>query len=293
MKKSSRKGFSMMGGLISFLMVSLALAATIPIMTKMSEMQTNVDRNALECIKNQAADITISDVNGDSTAPVQQGACYKAIKAAQFNTGNAIKSLRWKAGHGTPEDKIATKKILRTACDLGGDLACDYFIFSCMKEGDTSCSDPASFLDLRYYISLRPNTVNQGSLFVKERMEKVLPHMSENLINEMRAACAATSNSIACELDEPWLYIKGCSLGYEEACEEAHDNNYNKSCSQIKANWRKAPSDTYKLTYNGAASPETAYCNMYNTASAAITGCNAVASGGDNCTAASGENYDC
>jgi len=104
----------------------------------------------------------------------------------------------------------------------------------------------------------------------------MLPHMNERLLAEVQND--ATGTNLAGSIDGAWIYISGCNLGYESACQEAYDQGYNHSCTDVKANWDDAPTGIYRLTSTGDPSsntPQSATCNMTSYATAAITGCNA------------------
>jgi len=283
--------------LISMTVIAILMAVSAPMLTQFSTAKTGVDRNVSMCINNN----TVSNGDGTDWYTASTGntsipiiePCRAAVSDVQYNRGKAYNTAAWFAGiHGTADQQSMAKKILRAACDQGGEKACDYFINHCWKDGNTSapyCDDTSDFSDITYYLHQNPDlNTNYGATYIYNQLESLLPKLIPNLIQEVLYSCdndqAPDNNqnigsNIACELTKPWLYIKSCSLGYLDACTIAHDNNYNKSCTQIKTNWSTAPTGDYNLTYkyDGTASslvPVT--CKMYNIASAAVSGCNAI-----------------
>ena len=286
---SSRRGFSMMGGMISLLLVGISLAATIPVMTKMSQLRTGTDKNTITCIESNSSSGWYTEATGETATPASGTVCYAAVLDARHNRGRAVETATWYADKGNASQKILAKKILRASCDLGGEKSCDYFINTCWKNGNTVapyCDDTTSFLDITYYLHKNAETnENLGATYIADQVESLLPKWMPGLVNEVVHACGNAqqpdngqnlNDNFSCDLSGPWLYIEGCNRGSTAACEEAYDNNYNKSCSQIKAAWTAAPTDNYKLTFKGADDTVTVSCNMYSAASAAITGCNAM-----------------
>jgi len=275
-----KKGFTLMEMLISMVVISILMAASVPLITQFSSSKTGVDKNTVDCIKsNISTGWYDTDGAGATTTPTSNSSCYAAVVDAQFNRGRALSTDFWYTEHGTTDQKSMAKKILRAACDLGGDKACDYFVNKCMTDGSAStpyCNDTSAYTDITYYMNLDKATYhNSGANYLLRMLEETLPKMNPNLLNEVFADCAADSSSIACDLAKNSIYIQGCNRGNAQACQYAYDNNLNKSCYQIKQAWEDASTGTYKLTYNGVENPVSVACNMYSVASAAITGCNA------------------
>ncbi len=286
MKKN--KAFSMVDAMLAFLIISVAIAASMPVITKMSQVKTKLDKHVINCI-NRGSFSFYDDTTGETSVPSAGTACYAAYKSAKFARGEAFKSIMWKAGSGSEEEQLAAKKILRAACDGGGSSACDYFVNRCLTEGQTSGNfcDEDGYMDLTYYLKHLSTSEEWSHNYIKEKVKKILPTLAETVLGDLKKACAEKPSSIACELDKPWIYIKGCNLGNADACIEAFNNNYNKSCTQVYNSWPEAISDVYKLTFKGAANPVNIHCVFISGVSAAVTGCNAITDGADNCTGSS------
>lgn len=277
----------MVEAMVSLLLMSVVIAAAIPVMTKMSQNKTEQDQDVLACIKNSSLAF-YDDVTGATTMPSETDICYKPITNVKFETGNALSSLKWKADKGSSQEKTAAKKLLRTACDDGGQRACEYFVNKCITEGQTAdpFCDETDFLDIAYYLEKSNSSVDKGVLEVRNLTENNLPSLSDALLGQVNASCTAVADSLACDLYKPWIYIKACNYGSTVGCTVGFDNNYNKSCHQIRTIWLEAPTGTYNLTFKGAATPTQGTCNMTSFPTAAITGCNIISSDPDNCTTA-------
>ncbi len=286
---SKFKAFSLAEALITIMIIGMISAATLPMMTQISQNKTNVDRNVLTCVKNNTSSGWYNGSTGDTSLPSTGTECYAAVVDAQFDRGKAVDTAKWYADHAnTTAEKNMAKTILRAACDQGGEKACDYFIEQCWKSGSGTapyCDNTSNFLDLTYYLHQHNVTsTNIGAAYIADELGGIVVKMIPNIINEVTYACESNQTpdynqnlleNYACIIASPELYIRACNAGNANACTKAYDENWNRSCSQVKGNWDDAPTGNYELTYNGPASPVTVYCNMISIATAAITGCNA------------------
>lgn len=307
------QAFTLVEMLISMLVISTIVLSSAIMITQMSSKKSDLDKNISSCIAGNTASWVdtftgttmywYTDATGATTTPNTGTSCYAAVLDAQYNRGKSIESTVFMADNGTSAQKIMAKKILRAACDLGGQKACDYFINKCTATGSGSapyCDDTANFLDLTYYMHLSQDTYssNSGAAYIYNQLSALLQKMPTNLVNEVFYAKSNNqtpdygqnlSTNVAYLLAKPKVYIQACNNGFSAACTAAHDANYNKSCYQVKTNWTDAPTGTYMLTYNGAATPVATSCTMTSTASSAISGCTTIASINDsyNCSTAS------
>ena len=310
------KGFTLMEMMISMVVIAILMGASVPMITQFSSAKTGVDKNVAKCIVNNSVsngDTTnwYTDATGNTSEPTTEP-CKAAVTDARYNRGRAVNTALWYAGvHGTAAQKLMAKKILRAACDLGGDKACDYFINTCWTDGSTTgtrCDDTEDFTDITYYVHQhKSSNLNLGATYIYNQLETLIPKMIPNLLAEVIYSCSNNQapddnqnlgNNLACELSEPWVYIKGCNNGYDDACETAYDNDYNKSCYQVKTAWEEAPTGTYKLTYNADGDTEDVECTMYSLPSAAISGCNGITTNlfgnapNDDCSVGYTKNYN-
>jgi len=283
-----KKGFSLAEALVTFMLVGTISAATLPLMTQISEKKSNLDKNVMKCVANNSLSGWYDDITGDTTLTSASSVCYASILDVQYDRGSSLTTAKWFADHGTGEQQVQANAILRSACDLGGEKACDYFIEHCWKSGSASapyCDNTSNFLDLTYYLHMHRDTnTNVGAQYIADRLEGILPKMIPNLINEVVYACTANQSpnnnqnlteNIACELSAPDLYIRACNAGNVDACTVAYNAEWNRSCTQVKLSWDNASTGNYMLTYNGSDSPVSVYCNMSSIVTAAITGCEA------------------
>ena len=299
-KQSALFAFSLAEALISLLIISVVVIATMPIITQMSQLKTGIDKHAMNCIINDASEIGYDTDTGDTTMPSAGTACYVTVTGAQYGTENVLDTIKWRANHGeSTAEQTAAKIILRTVCDQGGESACDYFINKCLTDGSETepyCDVPSSHLDITYYLKKPDSTTNYGARYIIDKLEKkFLPYMAENLMNEVFNNCIVESSSISCTLD-PEIYIKACNSGYNQSCIVGYNKNYNQSCTEIKTAWQDAPTGNYKLTYPGdpaeSNTPVEVSCTTVNLASAAITGCSADPYVSGDCTAGFENEYN-
>lgn len=281
--------FTLMEMMISMLIISIMLIATVPLLTQFSTLKTGIDKNVAKCITENNSSGWYTDSTGDTSTPASGTVCNAAVLDTQYNRGRAFNTSAWYAVNGTSNQQIMAKKILRDACDLGGEKACDFFINICWKGANGSapyCDDTAGFNDVTYYLHQNKDTnTNFGAIYIYNQLLSILPKIPVNLVNEVFYAASNNqtpdnnqniNNNLAWLLAQPWIYIKACNFGNINACKTSFNNNYNKSCSQIKTVWNEAPTGNYSITYNGTTGDsETVNCNMSSLASAAITGCNA------------------
>jgi len=273
--------------LISMTVISILMAASVPMLTQFSTMKTGVDKNVMKCITNNDSSAWYTTSTGNTTVP-STDPCKAAVSDVQYERGKAYNTAAWFAGiHGTAAQQSMARKILRAACDQGGRRACDYFINTCWKDGSTTgtrCDDTADFTDITYYVHQNATTnTNTGATYIYNQLETLLPKMIPNLVAEVTYACGNNQgpddnqnlgSNLACELSKPWIYIKACNNGNTAACAFAYTSDYNRSCAGVKTVWSEAPTGPYKITYDSSGNADDVDCNMSSYASAAITGCN-------------------
>jgi len=270
------EGFSLVEIIITLLITGILVVVSLPVMTKLSLTKAGVDKNSLECVAKGATDITV-DGSGNVTVP-STGACHEAVTNCEFNIGKACDTTIWNAEHGvtTPIDKkTAAKKILRAVCDQGGKTACDWFIKQCSQSTNSSCDD-TGYYDITYYLTLPDNNdTNFGMMYIADEASKLYDRGITRIINEVNNDCSNSSGSNACSAAAPMRVITDCNNNNSKACTVAYNNNYNRSCYQVKAVWAAAPTQNYNIKPNGSTNVASIYCNMTNLASAAVSGCNA------------------
>lgn len=310
---SRHKGFTLSEIMISMVVLCILLAVSAPLITKFSILKIGINQNVMKCIvNNSSTDWYNTDGFGATTLPATDP-CKTAVIDVQQNRNNALVTSISTADNGTADQKTMAKRILRAACDKGGAGACDYFINTCLINGHGAipyCDDTSDYTDITYYLQLNRITyTNNGASYISNQVTTLLPKMPVNSANEtvllqevINDVTSGTNpnNNIATNLHKPYVYIQACNNGFQSACEYAYNNNYNKSCYQVKTNWQQASTQDYKLTYNsaGAIHTESVNCNMINIPSAVVTGCNNISSNlltnapNDDCTVGYNNNYN-
>ena len=77
--------FSLAEIMISLLIISIILAATMPILVQSTWTKNGIDKYAMSCILSNATDIGY-DVSGDTTMPSSTSSnCYQAISGCEYN----------------------------------------------------------------------------------------------------------------------------------------------------------------------------------------------------------------
>lgn len=303
-KKFNQKGFSLAEALIMLLIVGVISAATVPMMTKMSENISNSDEKTLDCISANSSTGWYNETTGATSDPEAGSTCGITINNIIYKKENTLYSTIRTADNGTSAEKLIAKKLLRAACDNGSAKACDYFINTCWKSGSANipfCDDTATFLDLTYYLHQTTSSTNKGVAYIKTKMQTQLTKNVTNLFNQISYACSYNqspnngqnlNSNIACDLTNAQFLITACNNGYTGACYAAYSRGYNTSCTAAKTNWATAPTGTYKLTTDDSETTRDVTCNMTNAATAAISGCNANPYVSDDCTAGYNGSYN-
>ncbi|OGH93893.1 MAG: hypothetical protein A2039_04070 [Candidatus Melainabacteria bacterium GWA2_34_9] len=278
---SKNKAFTLMEMLIAMTVISILMVASVPLITQMSKMKTGTDKNVTDCInQNTSTGWYNTDGAGATILPPVGTSCYGAVIDITYNRDSAYNPTYWMVVNGATAQKTMAKQILRAACDQGGTKACDYFINECRLNGSTSSPycNVTGETDISYYLHLyHHNYENKGATYIVEQLTDILPAMPTKLLNEVfyaKTVAPYANDNLAYDVAQPSVYIQACNNGNIEGCKKAFTLFYNRGCYQIKTNWPNAPSQEYKITYNGTTgASDTKYCNMNSLATAGITGC--------------------
>ena len=304
---SKYKGFTLMEMMISMVVISILVAASAPIITQFSMLKTGMNKNVMKCIDNNDSTGWYDTDSAGATILPTTDPCKTAVLDIQNDKNKTLSSTIQTAERGTSAQKIMAKRILRAACDQGGAGACDYFINTCRLNGSAAspyCDDTTDYTDITYYLHLNRITyANNGATYIANQLEVLLAKMVINLLNEVindDTTAPNANNNIATSLAQPWVYIQACNAGIQDTCEYSYNNNYNRSCYQVKSIWPRAITQTYKLTYDNAGTiqTESINCDMTNEPSAAITGCKNITANlltnapDDDCTAGYNNDYN-
>ena len=206
-----KNGFSMAEALVLLLLVSIALAVTVPVIT--SRTPEGVDKNVIDCILSNATGI-VFDGDGHITTYPESGSCYAAYFGCQIDKQDSCNTLRFYAdGQGTADQQTAALKILRASCDKGGKTACDYFLSRCVGN-EANCSSPDNKLTLRYYLNLPADVANAGRAYIENKGTDYYSWNMTTFVNAVNTVCPNCGNLTACS-------IKGtseCSGPPDPAC---------------------------------------------------------------------------
>jgi hypothetical protein len=284
--------------LFALLVVSIIIAASMPLISQLSTKKTGTDKNVIACIKLHASDTPgWYEADGD-TKPLTDSTftsdskCLAAVTDTLNNEEKAYNTATYFADKGTAAQKTTAKQILRAACDSNGDEACDYFINKCWKDGSSItpfCDEASSYTDLTYYLKLPAATTNTGATYMVPILQGYVLKPVTNILSEVLADCQnrydPPNKELACDIASPQTFIEACNAGNPVGCQVGYDYDFNRSCNQIKSSWPGATDGTYKLTYNGAPPTATVSvpCKMTSVASAAISGCDYTPSVPDDC----------
>ena len=214
--KKHKNGFSLAETLVILLLVSVALAATIPIITKKKPI--GVSENAINCIFNGAADIIFNATTGNITLPLpSSGNCYAAYHGCETGEGGDCNTLiTYADGAGTADQKTAALKILRASCDQGGEDACNYFLSRCFSNS-TNCTDPDPKYTLRYYLNLPLADVNSGKTIIQNKGGNYYSWNMTTLVDEINTVCDSYTESTACAMK---ITSGGCTSNPGDSCED-------------------------------------------------------------------------
>jgi len=290
------KAFSLVEAIVTMLIMSIIVLASMPVMTKLATTKAGLDKNSLSCIQDSTAINSLyNSSNGTTTLPSEGTACYGSVTGCRYDQGKACDTLIWQAENGTTTtNKTAAKKILRAACDQGGETACDWFIKQCLQNPGSSpnyCDNTNDFMDITYYLNLADNdSTNIGRLYMTDELTKLIERGITKISDEVNKDCLNSLSSTSCTLPTPSNLIISCNSGSADACKLAYNYNYNRSCNQVKTSWLESPTGNYKLTPNGSTSPVTTNCDMTSLITASVSGCNALNSG--DCSYAYNNNYN-
>lgn len=260
-----KRGFSVAEVLVCIALVGVLTVATMPMLSQIMPASLNLDKNANDCIADNASTVGYNTGTGVTTMPAAGTACSNAILDCKNGRDKSCNTLIWNAEHGTAAQFAAAETVLRTACDQGATLACDYFIKKCVKSGLTAtpfCNEASSFKDITYYLTQVATSTNLGSLYIVNALNDYLESGSAVIKAELYNNCDTSPTSIACFFLNAPVLIEDCNNANATACRVGYDKNYNRTCAQIKENWPGALSGTYRITAQGRTAVLGAYCDM-------------------------------
>lgn len=194
-----KRGFTLNEMLIALVIIGIITAATIPMFT-LRKKSKDFEITSVTCAQTELA------ANLSSTA------CAAAVQKAQFGQEKAINTLAFLVNNGQNDNiKNAAGKILRQACDNGGDKACNYFVTACQRDSElcdiTGTSDG---YDLRHYLELIPETNDSPKFLVYDQAKALYDSDNTNIKNIVdNTCCSAGLLNMACVINGctgcPWV----------------------------------------------------------------------------------------
>lgn len=182
-KYSRKRGYALSILMVALVVISIGVAAAVPILSMKKDTFANTSKYVKECIADQNAD----DLN--STA------CAGAVDALTKGFNKDYESVLYYLNNSTYTTNAL--KVIRASCDAGGGRACNVFLDRCAVDS-SQCDIADSSNDLDYYLKLASSDVSLGkSYLLTKGLEYYLQGMSgfNNIIN---AACNGDMTRTAC-----------------------------------------------------------------------------------------------
>lgn len=183
-----KRGFTLNEMLIALVIIGIITAATIPMFT-LRKKSKDFEITSVTCAQTELA----ADLN--STA------CAAAVNKAKYGQEKAINTLAFLVNNGQTGDiKNAASKILKQACDNGGDKACNYFVTACQRDSalcDTTGTDDG--YDLRHYLELMPSTNDSPKFLIYDQAKALYDSSNANIKTIVDYVCCPNIN-MACAI---------------------------------------------------------------------------------------------
>src|SRR3989339_866614 len=200
---SKAKGFSMAELMVALLLISVALAAVVPIMTKRLH-NSGTEQNALQCITANATDISMNYTTGNITSFPTSGYCYASYYGCKIGKTDICNTLySYADGNFTSTLTTAARKVLRASCDKGGSDACKYFISRCVDNVSGCSNTTYPYFTLRYYMNLFSNNTAQnfGRAYIESQSKNYYCWNITSFTNEINTSCSSyTPNKTSCNV---------------------------------------------------------------------------------------------
>ncbi|OGI04865.1 MAG: hypothetical protein A2Y25_01955 [Candidatus Melainabacteria bacterium GWF2_37_15] len=184
-----KKGFSIGEMLAVILIISILAVATAPMISK-QQLGKNLEINTVKCVKSELA------------ADLNTTACQNAIKFAKYQKLNAHKTLFFFADRGSTAEQEAARKVIRQACDEGGEDTCNYLVESCKKDSD-KCDIAGSDYDLHYYLIMAKNVGDIGRMKIRDLTKPWYGLTNPNIVTAVDNACCFNNEvNTACDIND-------------------------------------------------------------------------------------------
>ena len=186
-----RNGFSLAGAMILLLVVSAMMAASITLLSKMSNDKTKISAYTKDCIVNEGA------------ADLGSLACDGAIDGCRYGLEKDCDTLFFYAD----TYETATYKVAKAICDLNGQKACKFLMDQCVGDANdcdldttNNLNDIVSYLDDAYSAdnSYRAYITSLGTAYYGQGLTNFKDKVDE--ICNAEYVATHTMNSIACNI---------------------------------------------------------------------------------------------
>lgn len=184
-KYGRKSGYALSLLMVALVVISIGVAAAIPILSMKKDTFANTSKYVKECIADQGA----GDLN--STA------CIGAINGLTKGFSKDYESVLYYLSIATYRNPALN--IIKASCDQGAGRACNVFLDRCAVSS-SQCDIASSSNDLDYYIKLASSDVSLGKSYLAAKgLEYYLQGMSgfNNIIN---VACNGDMTRTACDI---------------------------------------------------------------------------------------------
>lgn len=182
---SRRKGYALSILMVALVVISIGVAAAIPILSMKKDTLANTSKYVKECIVNQSAS------NLSTTA------CAGAVDGLTKGFNKDYESVLYYLSIATYRNPALN--IIKASCDEGGSRACDIFIDRCAVSS-SSCNLSSSVNDLYNYITMTSSDVNDGKSYLATKGADFYLQRMTNFNTSVKNACNGDMTRMACDI---------------------------------------------------------------------------------------------
>lgn len=182
---SKRKGYALSILMVALVVISIGVAAAIPLLSMKKDTLANTSKYVKECIVDQSAS------NLSTTA------CAGAVDGLTKGFNKDYESVLYYLSIATYRNRALN--IIKASCDEGGGRACDIFIDRCAVSS-SSCNLSSSVNDLYNYITMTSSDVNDGKSYLVTRGADFYLQRMSNFNTSVKNACNGDMTRMACDI---------------------------------------------------------------------------------------------
>ena len=201
---SRKKGYALSVLMVALLVISLGIAAAIPLLSMKKDTFTNTSVYVKDCIANQSA------------ADLSTTACEGAVTGLTKGFNKDYDSVLYYLSDATY--RTAALKVIKESCDDGGSRACNILLDRCAATSDTfqagTCNidtkdfyaggmpDPTDIgYDLNHYITiLSSDNTNLGKVYLQTKGAEYYLQRMSYFNDAVKAVCNNNMYTMACEI---------------------------------------------------------------------------------------------